>query len=128
MFLLFFIIFLAGLSEGAMDTLQFHYYESIFKDFKNQLYWNPEISWKNKYKDGDSASGPRFPLSTTFLVGFTDAWHTFKFLRNIFLYISLPVIGYYSESIVFLVIYVILSRTVYGLGFWISYYKILIKK
>lgn len=33
-----------------MDKLQFHYDRSIFSEFKNQQFWNPEISWKNKWE------------------------------------------------------------------------------
>jgi hypothetical protein len=128
MFFILFVIFLAGFFEGAMDTLQFHYYESIFKDFKNQLYWNPEVSWKNKYKNGNPTEGPKFIFSTNFLVSLTDGWHTFKLLRNICLFLFLPIIGFYINNINMLILMIFISRTIYGLGFWLSYYKILIKR
>ena len=64
---------IAGAFNGAMDKLQFHYGKSIFP--ANSLFWNPKLSWRNKYKDGDPAQGPKSPLSTTLLVGFTDGWH-----------------------------------------------------
>ena len=44
---------LMGISEAVMDTLQFHFYKSKFSKFKKQLFWDPTISWKNKYKNGD---------------------------------------------------------------------------
>ena len=84
--ILFFI--LAGVTEGVMDKLQFHYQVSKFKDFKNHLFWDPYHSWRNKYKNGNPEEGERFPLSTTLLVGFTDAWHFFKLLRNLFIFIA----------------------------------------
>ncbi len=68
---------LAGICKGVMDTLQFHFETSIFKD-KNPVFWNPKISWKNKYKNRDPEQGPRFPLSVTLLVFLTDGWHLFS--------------------------------------------------
>lgn len=45
---------------------------------KKQNWWNPNISWKNKYKNNDPTQGPKFFGSTTFLVWLTDAWHFSK--------------------------------------------------
>ena len=73
---------LMGISEAVMDTLQFHFFKSIFSNFKKQLFWDPVVSWRNKYKNGDPDQGPKFPFSTTLLVGLTDGWHFFKLLRN----------------------------------------------
>jgi hypothetical protein len=48
---------------------------------RDENFWNPKMSWRNKYKDidgdgiGDVFGGPRFPRSTTFFVAFTDGWH-----------------------------------------------------
>ena len=61
-----------------MDALQFHYQQTGFEP--DNRFWNPDISWKNKYKGGDPDNGPAFFLSTTALVFLTDGWHLFKFL------------------------------------------------
>lgn len=74
------LIIISGFANAVMDTLQFHYSKSIFKKFKNQQWWNPAISWKNKYKNNDPNDGSKFFGSTTFLVFVTDAWHFFQFL------------------------------------------------
>lgn len=113
---------LAGMSEGVMDTLQFHYSNSIFYHLKNKLFWNPEISWKNKYKDGDPKKGEKFLFSTTLFVSLTDAWHLFKLIKNISIFIGASAIGYLSNSFIILVILIFISRLFYGLGFSISYY------
>jgi hypothetical protein len=68
---------LAGFCKGIMDTLQFHYAKSSFAD-RDPLFWNPKVSWRNKYKNGDPQAGPKFPFSTTWLVFLTDAWHLFQ--------------------------------------------------
>ena len=111
------MFFLAGVAEAHMDTLQFHFYRSRFSSF-NHSFWNPEISWKNKYKLNDPRYGPRFPGSTTIFVFVTDAWHLMKFLRNIFLFVGLFfALRQNYENIVDAVVITVLCRAVYGLGF-----------
>lgn len=121
----FLLLFLSGFFEGVMDTLQFHFHISRFSLSPNGYYWNPEISWRNKYLDHDPLLGPRFPFSTTFLVSLTDGWHTFKLLRNICLFCALPTIGFSTQSITSLFVLIVASRTIYGAGFWLAYYKVL---
>ena len=72
---------LAGIAEGIMDTLQFRFYKSVFKS-QDQMFWNPDLSWQNKWKQGDPKFGPKFFGASTFLVFTTDAWHLFKWTRN----------------------------------------------
>ena len=44
-------IALAGISNSVMDTLTFHYSSSIFSSSGcDPNFWNPDESWKNKYK------------------------------------------------------------------------------
>jgi hypothetical protein len=77
-----FCFILFGLFEAVMDKLQFHYKRSIFKNYQS-TWWDPKNSWKNKWKNGDKEQGERFLFSSTIFVFVTDAWHFFKFLRNI---------------------------------------------
>lgn len=43
-------------------------------------FWDKDLSWRNKYKaDGKT---PRYPLSTTALVGFTDGYHLTNLISN----------------------------------------------
>jgi hypothetical protein len=117
-----FILFmLAGMSEGVMDTLQFHYSNSIFYRFKNKLFWNPQISWQNKYKDGDPTEGPKFPLSTNLLVGLTDAWHLFKFLRTFFIFAGIFFMFMFCQTTFHCLIDVMISRIIFGVSFSLSY-------
>lgn len=71
------LISIAAACNAVMDKVSFHYSHSIFANL-NELFWNPNLSWKNKYKNGDQEQGERFPFSATALVMFTDAWHLFK--------------------------------------------------
>jgi hypothetical protein len=69
-----------------MDTLQFHYNKSRYATKSNQQFWNPKLSWENKYKRGADGAllrplVPRFPGSTTIFAWTTDAWHLAKTLH-----------------------------------------------
>lgn len=84
-----FFLLLAGISNGVHDTLQHHYGSSIFRTWTDsrQQFWNPEISWRNKYKKDDTGNlvrplRPAFPGSTTALVFVTDGWHLTKTLYH----------------------------------------------
>jgi len=71
----------AGFFNGVGDNLQFHYSETIFPQpgerflWGGHQYWNPSVSWRNKYKDWPSDRSEAFPLSTSALAWTTDAWH-----------------------------------------------------
>jgi hypothetical protein len=117
-------IFFAGFSEGIMDKLQFHYHKSKFKNYKNQNFWDPSISWSNKWSNHDPKNGPAFFGSSTFLVFLTDSWHLFKFLKNTLIFIGLILLGFYAKSVILLILFFIISRSIYGLGFSFSFYKI----
>ena len=70
------LVFLAGASKGFNETLMFHWkaFRHRFPN-ANPNWYNPAVSWRNKYKNGDPDAGPKFPLSTTLLVGLTDQYH-----------------------------------------------------
>lgn len=113
-----FVLFiLAGLCEAVMDKLQFHYDFSIFRNMKNQLFWNPQLSWRNKYKNGDPLNGEKFFLSKSLFVGFTDAWHLFKLLRTLFIFSGIYFLFTHCVSQMHCLIFVIIARIVFGLSF-----------
>ena len=80
------LIALAGISKAVQDKTSFHFERSIF--FHKSDFWNPEKSWKFKWKNGDPKQGERFPLSTTLLVSLTDAWHLFGTIRNFSIFLG----------------------------------------
>jgi len=117
-----FILFVfAGIFEAVMDKLQFHYEISIFKKFKNQLFWNPTISWRNKYKDGDPTKGEKFFLSKTLFVGLTDAWHLFKLLRTLSIFIGIFFLFIPCVTKMECLLFVIIARVLFGISFTIFY-------
>ena len=114
----------SSIAEAIMDKIQFHYDKSIFSQDKNkQTFWDPTKSWVNKWKDS-SAKQERFLGSSTIFVFTTDAWHLFKFFRNTFLFIGLPLLSFGSMNII---LAAILARIIYGLVFTICFDKLLIK-
>jgi hypothetical protein len=104
-------LILAAIFKAIFDTLQFHYYESIFSKL-SQGWWNPEISWKNKWKDGDNTKGEKFFGSSSFLVMFTDAWHFFQhmmlacFMLSIVCYNN--IFNVYIDFLIYYIIFTII--------------------
>jgi hypothetical protein len=114
----------SSVAEAIMDKIQFHYDKSIFSQDKyKQTFWDPTKSWVNKWKDS-SAKQEKFLGSSTIFVFTTDAWHLFKFFRNTFLFIGLPLLSFGSMNII---LAAILARIIYGLVFTICFDKLLIK-
>jgi hypothetical protein len=83
---------MAAISKAIMDKLHFHYNKSIFykghASIDHDFFWNPQISWRNKYKKRNPEKGPRFLFSTTVLVFLTDGWHLFQFFMGTFIVIT----------------------------------------
>lgn len=73
------------------------YVRSKWKTFEkvypnaNPAFWRTGISANNKYKNGDPEQGPKFPGSTNILSPFTDGYHLFTGIGNVFLGTSLVV-------------------------------------
>ena len=119
-------------SEAVMDKLQFHYDRSIFPQNPskyNKLFWDPKLSWENKWKDS-SAREEKFPGSSTIFVFLTDAWHFFKFVKNTSMFIALffgtlATSFLLSNVFVSLLLAVLVARVIYGLTFTLFFDKIL---
>ena len=71
----------AVICNALMDEIDFHWYRLFEKIFppgsKCESWFNPSISWKNKYSTNSKFLN--FLLSTV-LVFVTDFWHCLKFL------------------------------------------------
>lgn len=68
--------FVSGFSTGVRETILFHpwRFEKRFPNADPQ-YWDPFISWENKYRRGYPQLGPKYPGSTTYLAWTTDLYH-----------------------------------------------------
>jgi len=116
-----FIIFItAGILEGMMDVIQFHYPTSKFSTLSNPQFYNPELSWRNKYKNNDPSMGEKFLGSTTIFVGLTDAWHLFKTIRTFMLFFGIIIIITFPFFLSY-VLNVIICRILFGISFTFAY-------
>ena len=77
-------------TKAIQDKLQFHFDNSIFKNLGT--WWNPQESWKNKWKNGNKEEGEKFFLSSTLLVSLTDAWHFFGLIRNFSIFVVIGIL------------------------------------
>jgi len=85
-------VILASICNALMDTLSTRYDISVFRNFKNEQFWDWRISWKNKWKGGSIRNGEKFWQSSRFLVWSTDGWHLAKALMLAFM--SLAIVFY----------------------------------
>ena len=118
-------MFLAGAFNGVSQDLLFHYneFENTFPN-ANPQFWDPEISWVNKYKNGDPLQGEKFIGSTTVFVGTTDGYHAMLSSRDIMIVTSISLGGKpktFKEFLKKTALYTIS----YGIGFELTYGKII---
>ena len=111
-------LFLFGCSIGLMDHLQFHYHKG---QFKNEQFWNPQISWKNKYKDGNPDLGPAYFGSTTFLAWTTDGWHMIKTIGFSILQLLIAFLLMRKQKWYYTVLAFIIIKLVFVSGFHLVY-------
>ena len=121
----------AGLCNGVMDSLQFHYPATVFSNAKrfDQAFWNPAESWKNKYRNRDVKQGEAFRGSSTVFVFVTDAWHLIKFLMLKLFILAVVVFrpfsrrdGYelWQAGVLNIAAFIVLHMC-FQLGFWLAY-------
>lgn len=89
-------LFISGCLDGVSETIQYHYsdFQSVFPN-ANPQFWNPSISWVNKYKNNNPADGRKFFGSEGALVFVTDAYHALRTTRNV---INTGTLVYYIEK------------------------------
>tara|TARA_R110001606_G_scaffold140842_2_gene279858 strand:- start:2449 stop:2838 length:390 start_codon:yes stop_codon:yes gene_type:complete len=126
MILGFILVILAGVSKSIMDVLQFHFSDSKFNTNRlEQYFWNPDLSWMNKYKDFEAMGKvPRFFGSTTFLVWTTDAWHLFQMIKNVTLISGMLLIGFNAGNWKMLILFGGIGYILYTTIFELFYSKI----
>lgn len=82
--------FTAGLFEGAMDQLDFHY-------DKPSQFWNPDLSYLNKYIDRDPTKGATW--RGRYMIFTTDGWHLMKFGNHLSLISAIAFKSIYSIGV-----------------------------
>ena len=112
----------AGICDGLSQTLYAHYgaFENRFPNANDQ-YWNPYVSWTNKYANNDPNLGEKFPGSTTLFVFTTDAYHLFRTINKVNL-LTLGALEFSEKRpILNYAIDFILYSAVYSAGFTLTY-------
>lgn len=118
---LIFIAF-AGIANACMDVLKTRRWcSSLFRIFRKDDWFNPAVSWRNKWKNGDPLQGERFLGSSTFLVWLTDAWHFLKMIMIVSICLSViayvPLFNWYVDLILLLLAFTLSFELFYGIIF-----------
>lgn len=91
-------VMLAAMCNAVMDITTHHFYDSIFT--YNNRFWDPEISWKNKYNHDDPKYGRRKWHLLFFMVNihpaFTDGWHLMKSSMIVFLMLAIQFYSFHA--------------------------------
>ena len=120
----------SGILDAIMDTLKDHFAISIFSKL-NPIFWNPAVSWTNKYIDYDSTKGHRtfnfLGIKINTPDAFSDAWHISKFLRQGFNILAILSVMGLSVTLPYIAILFIALSIFRNLAFDIFYNKILRK-
>jgi len=120
----------SGILDAVMDTLKDHFSISIFSKL-NPVFWNPAVSWTNKYIDNDSTKGHKtfnfLGLKINTPDAFSDAWHISKLIREGFNILAiLSTLGLPFNLIYIAILFIALS-IFRNLAFDLFYNKILRK-
>ena len=77
------LVFVGGAAKGFNETLHFNYknFENTFSG-ANKQWFDPQVSWRNKYEGGNPDNGPKYFLSTSAFVMFTDQYHLNNFIHR----------------------------------------------
>ena len=116
------LILIAAICMAVQDKIAHHFEKSVFSKL-NPLFWNPNESWRNKYKNGDPSQGPKFLGSTSIFAWTTDAWHLFKTLSWTAIEAAVALNTGYNFWISLIVI-----KAIVGLVFSLFYHCILEKE
>ena len=72
-----------GMAWGLHEVIHYHYPKFQQRHpGADPNFWNPAVSWQNKWKNGDPLQGEAFPLSSTALAWTTDAKHILGIMSN----------------------------------------------
>lgn len=110
-----FFIAMAGFFNSIMDILFTNYSGSVFALLDKPLFWNPQVSWKNKWAQPYPQPPEnkwyyfgfippykeRFAYSSTIFVFLTDGWHLSKALMLLCIMLSVvtyaPIISFWGD-------------------------------
>lgn len=117
------LIALGGAAKGFNETLLFHYdrFDKAFPNANDQ-WFNPALSWRNKYKNGDPMQGARFPGSTTIFVAVTDQYHLNNLIYRGAIITGLAIKIGQKQKFIYYVFDFVYYAICYQVGFAATYY------
>jgi len=118
------LVLVAGSAKGFNETLQFNYkiFEKTFPG-ANKQWFDPKVSWRNKYEGGNPDNGPKFFLSTSVFVMFTDQYHLNNFIHKAALMSALVIkLGEGKKPFKHYVLDLLFYSACYQAGFAATYY------
>ena len=118
------LVLVAGSAKGFNETLQFNYkiFEKTFPG-ANKQWFDPKVSWRNKYESGNPDNGPKSFLSTSVFVMFTDQYHLNNFIHKSALTSALVIkIGEGKKPVKHYVYDLLWYTACYQAGFVATYY------
>lgn len=118
------LVLVAGSAKGFNETLQFNYrmFEKAFPG-ANKQWFDPKVSWRNKYEGGNPDNGPKFFLSTSMLVMFTDQYHLNNFIHKAALMSALVIkLGDGKKPLKHYIFDLMFYSACYQTGFAATYY------
>jgi hypothetical protein len=123
------VVGLAGVCYSIMWIISHKFRRSIFSDGEiyKQDWWNPEKSWKNKWR-GVNLKGvleEKYWGSSTVFVFTTDAFHFFQFVGHKLLFGAM---SYWTNISNYWLIDFITLHVIYTVTFELFYSKVLKKK
>lgn len=79
-------MFVAGMADGLNQTITYNYkdFKRVFPHATNQ-WWSPQLSFRNKYKNGNPEDGAAYLGSKGILVFTTDGYHFTRMLEHLFI-------------------------------------------
>jgi hypothetical protein len=117
---------IAGYFKAIMDTLNFHYVDSIFDEKEDFQFWNPTVSWQNKYSNPVKKIRKVWRWGIRVPVMVTDGYHAAQGCMLMCLFGAMAyelcfgaVINWWAD--------VIIMRTLFSVDFDL-YYNLLFKK
>lgn len=116
------LMFVGGMGNGAAELTKWHYdaFEAVFPN-ANAEYFDPQVSWRNKYQNGDPAQGPKYFGSTTFLVGTTDFYHAARTVSNTSMILAAVFSPRDNLNWKTILLKFALYSVSYHAGFWVAY-------
>jgi len=116
-------LLISGFCDGTSEVLKIKYesFERVFPGADDQ-FWNYNISWKNKYKDGVPPEA-RFFGSKSALVWTTDGYHLMRMMRNVTMItaVTIPISINHRKSLKSYLLEGVIYYVSYTAGFNLAY-------